>query len=164
MTAPAPAPPQGPGVYPPFPAPPAEGRGRRLGLGLGIGAAVLLLVCGGGVAAMIGLGVVASRAVNEQIEVVVSGYFDAVETQRFDDAYDMLCQQVRSRQREAEYTVETRADGPIRSYDVGQLGSTNLDLIVPVDVTYQDGRRTTLQVELNQNQQTGEFEVCGVGE
>ena len=38
-----------------FPAPPTEGRRFRIGLGLGIGALVVLLVCGGGVAAAVGL-------------------------------------------------------------------------------------------------------------
>ena len=38
----------------------------RIGLGLGIGGAALLLVCGGGVAAAVGLVSVMGRALNEQ--------------------------------------------------------------------------------------------------
>jgi hypothetical protein len=162
--APVPEPPQGPGVFPPFPAPPIEGKGRRLGLGLGIGAGVLLLICAGGVAAVIGLVTVANKALGEQVHVVVGDYFQAVEAKKYDDAYGMLCQDERDRATEAEFVSEEQAAKTISSHHVGDLGLTSVDMTVPVDVTYTDGQTGTLQVYLAQSPDTGEFQVCGVEE
>jgi hypothetical protein len=162
--APVPDPPQGPGVFPPFPAPPVEGKGLRIGLGLGIGAAVLLLVCGGGIAAVIGLAATMSSALNEQVHVVIGDYFDALEAKKYDDAYGMLCQTEKDRQTQAEFVSSEEAAAPIKSHQVGDLDLAAVDLAVPVQVTYTDGQSGTLQVYLAQSSDTGEFQVCGVQE
>jgi hypothetical protein len=159
-----PDPPQGPGVFPPFPAPPVEGKGLRIGLGLGIGAAVLLLVCGGGIAAVIGLGATMSGALNEQAHVVIGDYFVALEAKKYDDAYDMLCQTEKDRQTQAEFVSSEEAADPIESPDVGDLDCAAVDLTVPVQVTYTNGQTGTLEVYLEQSPDTGEFQVCGVQE
>ncbi|MEV4707015.1 hypothetical protein [Actinoplanes sp. NPDC049316] len=159
---PEPAPPQGPGVFPPFPAPPVEGRGRRVGLGLGLGAGVLVLVLGGGLAAVIGLTTVATRALNEQADVVVSDYLDAVRDKRYTEAYDMLCQQTKDTETEAEFTSQVSAEKPIATFDVGDVELTQMS--APVDVTYTDGSSAELRAYLAQNRRTGGFEVCRVEE
>jgi hypothetical protein len=168
MNAPAPAPPQGPGVYPPFPAPPVEGKGLRLGLGLGIGAAVLVLVCGGGIAALIGLSVVGERAVAEQADIVLGDYFGALEDKRYDDAYDQLCEQEQQKQSEAEFTREA-TDRQIVSHQIGDVTTgTSLEIVVPVTVTYADGRNGNLRVQLAQGEApedentAARLKVCGV--
>ncbi|MEV4637610.1 hypothetical protein AB0J80_09690 [Actinoplanes sp. NPDC049548] len=158
----APPPPQGPGVVPPFPAPPVEGRGRRVGLGVGVGAGVLVLVLGGGVAAAVGLATVATSALNEQADVVVGDYFDAVRDKRYGSAYDMLCQETRDRQTEAEFTRQVSAKEPISRYDVGDLNL--VDLSTPVDLTYADGSTDRVEAYLTQNRRTGRFEVCSIEE
>src|SRR3954466_13328603 len=160
----APAPPQGPGVIPPFPAPPTEGRGRRIGLGLGIGAFVALLVCGGGLAAAIGLTTVASRAFNEQAQVVVGDYLDDVKAKRYDEAYAALCSEARQAESQAEFTSRVATEEPIESYRVGELNLADVDLPVPVEVTYADGRTETLKAYLGQSRETGQFQVCSLGE
>jgi hypothetical protein len=160
----APAPPPGPGVYPPFPAPPTEGRGRRIGLGLGIGAAVLLLVCGGGIAAVIGLFTVTSSALNEQAHVVVGDYFDDVRAKRYNEAYDAQCQDAKDQESRAEFASRLAEDEPIASYRVGDLSLATVDLAVPVDVTYNNGDTGRLSVYLGQDSSTGGFQVCGVEE
>jgi hypothetical protein len=157
-----PPPPQGPGVYPPFPAPPVEGRGRRIGVGLGLGAGVLLLVCGGGVAAAVGLTRVMSSALNEQAEVVVGDYLEALRDREWSQAYDMLCAQAQQEETESQFTSRISTDDPIASWDVG-----NVDLVqlaAPVAVTYSDGDTADLRAYLGQNRQTGGFEVCSVEE
>ncbi|UQU63505.1 hypothetical protein COUCH_31540 [Couchioplanes caeruleus] len=159
---PVPEPPSGPGVVPPFPAPPVEGRGRRVGLGLGLGALVLVLVLGGGLAAFIGLTTVATRALNEQADVVVSDYLDAVRDKRYGEAYDMLCQQTRDNETEAEFTSQVSAGEPIASFDVGDVELVQMS--APVDVTYADGSTARLRAYLAQNRRTGGFEVCRVEE
>jgi hypothetical protein len=159
-----PDPPQGPGVFPPFPAPPVEGKGLRIGLGLGIGAAVLLLVCGGGIAAVIGVGATWTSSLNEHAHVVIGDYFDALEAKKYDDAYDMLCQSEKDRQTQAEFVSSEEAADPIESHEVGDLDLAAVDLTVPVQVTYTDGQTGTLEVYLEQSPDTGEFQVCGVQE
>ena len=161
---PVPAPPPGPGVFPPFPAPPVEGKGLRIGLGLGIGAAVLLLVCGGGIAAVIGLVSTMSSALDEQAHVVIGDYFEAIEAKKFDEAYGMLCSSEQQRQTQAEFVSSEESAAPIRSHDVGDLDLTAVTLAVPVDVVYTDGQTGTLEVYLEQSPDTGQFQVCGVEE
>ena len=161
---PAPAPPPGPGVYPPFPAPPTEGRGQRVGLGLGIGAGVLLLVCGGGVAAVIGLVSVAGRALNEQVHVVVGEYLDDVRAKRYNEAYDEQCQEAKDAETRVEFAKRVASDRPIASYRVGDMSLATIDFAVPVDVTYDNGDSGQLSVYLGQDPSTRRFQVCGVEE
>ncbi|WP_189082735.1 Rv0361 family membrane protein [Mangrovihabitans endophyticus] len=158
-----PEPPPGPGVAPPFPAPPIEGRGLRLGLGFGIGALVVLLFCGGGSAAAVGVGVVATRALNEQAHVVVGDYLDDVKARRYGAAYDSLCSAAKQAQSRAEFVRQAQSQARhITDYHVGDVDLTSNDLSVPVDVTYQNGASERLDVSLEQNQKTGEFQVCSV--
>jgi hypothetical protein len=158
----APPPPPGPGVHPPFPAPPVEGRGRRIGLGLGIAGGVLVLVCGGGAAALWGLGMAADDALNEQAGVVVGRYMDAVRDRDFDKAYDQLCPSAKRDESRSEYTARMSATEPVTVYDVGDLDVVTW--AVPVDVTYADGDVDRLRARIDQDTTTGAFEVCDVGE
>jgi hypothetical protein len=160
----APAPPPGPGVIPPFPAPPTEGRGARIGLGLGIGGAALLLVCGGGIAAGAGLISVMGKALNEQAHVVVGQFFAAVKAQKYTEAYNSQCQDVKAKESQAEFTHRITSTEPIASYSVGNVDLTSVELSVPVAVTYTDGGTADLQVYLGQDRETGEFQVCGIEE
>jgi hypothetical protein len=164
MTPAAPAPPHGPGVYPPFPAPPTEGRGLRVGLGLGVGAAVLLLVCGGGIAAAVGLVSVMSRALNEQAHVVVGDYFDDIQARHYNEAYDAQCQDAKQRESPAQFADRVAADEAIVSYHVGNVDLAAVNLSVPVDVRYDNGATGQLNVYLGQDTDTGQFQVCGVEE
>ena len=157
-----PPPPPGPGVQPPFPAPPIEGKGRRIGWGLGIGAGVLLLICGGGVAAVIGLGTAASRSLNEQAHKAVSAYLGAVRAQRYDQAYAMLCQQAKDDESPAAFRSRVSAMEPIANYQMGNLNTFNLT--VPVDATYDDGAVAQLVAYLGQNKDTAALEVCDLEE
>jgi hypothetical protein len=160
----APAAPPGPGVVPPFPVPPTEGRSLRIGLGLGIGGAALVLVCGGGVAAVAGLFSVMQRALNEQAHVVVGEFFAAVKAQRYAEAYKSQCQDVKDHQTQAEFTRRITSTEPIASYAVGDVDLTRVELSVPVTVTYTGGGTADLQVLLGQERETGEFQVCGIEE
>jgi hypothetical protein len=160
----APDPPRGPGVHPPFPAPPVEGRGLRIGMGLGIGAGVALLVCGGGVAAVIGLATTMTGALNEQATTVIDHYFDAIEAKKFDAAYGMQCASEQQRMTQSEFISSEEAATPIQKHDIGHLDLTNVDLAVPVTLTYTNGQTSTVQVYLQQSSDTGQFQVCGVEE
>jgi hypothetical protein len=156
-----PGPPPGPGVQAPFPAPPVEGRGRRIGMGVGIGAGLLALVAGVGVTAIIGVGAVSTRAINEQVGASVGGYFDALRDKHYHEAYEKLCASRRATVTEPQFTAEARKN-PIASYRLGDLRTT--DLTVPVDVRYSTGRDASLTAQLEQNRKTGGFEVCTIRE
>ena len=157
-----PPPPQGPGVYPPFPAPPVEGRSRRVGVGLGLGAAVLALVCGGGTIAGVGLFSVMSSALNEQADVVVTDYLEALRDREWSKAYGQLCDTARQGETEAEFTSRVSADEMITSWDVGDVDLVQSN--APVSVTYADGDKAQLRAYLEQSRETGGFEVCSVKE
>ncbi|BBH66612.1 hypothetical protein ACTI_32970 [Actinoplanes sp. OR16] len=157
-----PLPPAGPGVHPPFPAPPVEGRGRRIGMGLGIAGGILALVCGGGAVAIAGLATAMDNAINEQVDVVVSRYMEAVQDREFTKAYGLLCQDARSQESREDYITRMTASEQVAAYYVGDVDLTYGT--VPVDVTYADGDTAVVQAELAQNTSTGAFEVCGLGE
>jgi hypothetical protein len=149
-------------VQPPFPAPPVEGKGRRIGMALGIAAGVLVLVCGGGLAAVIGLGTSASKALDERAHKAVSQYLDALVARDYNRAYKQLCRQARDDETFLQYRARVTASEPIVRYTIGKLNVTNVT--VPVDATYDNGDTGRLEAYLGQNQDTGDFEVCDLGE
>ncbi|MFC7545351.1 hypothetical protein [Plantactinospora sp. GCM10030261] len=156
-----PPPPSGPGATPPFAAPPTEGRSLRLWLGLGAGALVAVLCCGGGGAALVGLVVSGTQAVNEQAQVVVGDYLRAVKDKEYDDAYRLLCDSDQQRESPSEFTDRLSAEPDIASYDVGEA-TVSTDISVPVTVTYSGGNQQAQRITLAQDRGTGQFEVCGV--
>ncbi len=155
-----PDPPAGPGVAPPFAAPPVEGRQTRLWLGLGAGALALALCCGGGGAAMIGLLVTGVQAIDEQGRAASTDYYQALVEQEYGAAYDQLCPQVRQQMSRREFERRAASAPQVTSFQVGEVDQNNLT--VSVDVTLRGGGRESQQVDLEQNQQTGQLEVCGV--
>jgi hypothetical protein len=157
-----PPPPPGPGVQPPFPAPPVEGKGKRIGWSLGIGAGVLLLICGGGIAAVIGLAASMTGALNEQAHKAVTQYLTALDAKQYGKAYALLCRQAKDDETPAEFQDRVGAMQPIQDYRLGDLDLLNLS--VPVDATYANGDTAELEAYLGQNRDTGGFEVCDVGE
>ncbi|MEU8817807.1 hypothetical protein [Actinoplanes sp. NPDC048796] len=158
-----PPPPQGPGVQPPFPAPPVEGKGRRIGMGLGIAGVVLVLVCGGGVAALIGLVSAGSSALQERAHTAVDDYLSALKAGNYKAAYGDLCESARRRESQADFQARVSAEEPIISWRLGKLEAT-YNLTVPVEATYAGGDVEQLTAELDQNTSTGEFEVCELAE
>ncbi|MEV0715490.1 hypothetical protein [Asanoa sp. NPDC050611] len=159
---PPPLPPRGPGVVPPFAAPPTEGRTNRLWLGIGAAGLFVLLCCGGGIAALTGLGVFGFRAIDERARVVVTDYVDALERAEYGEAYALLCDD-RQRQQSPDDFAATESLAPrIDSFHVRKTQTSTEDVIVPVDVTYQSGSTSTVRFVLAQDTGTGEFEVCGV--
>lgn len=159
-----PGPPPGPGVVPPFPVPPTEGHGGRLRMGMVLGGLALLLCCGGGGAALVGIGSVFTRAVNEQVDVVVGEYFTALQERRFDDAYGQLCADAKRSESAGEFNSRMGDEPGIVSYDIGTITASSAELAVPVELDYADGAVRDVQVALAQNTDTGRFEVCGVEE
>jgi hypothetical protein len=157
-----PAPPQGPGVYPPFPAPPVEGRGKRIGWGIGIAAGVAVLVCGGGTAAIIGIGISATGSLQEHAEATVGDYLDAVRAKRYDEAYGLLCDDAQDDESPAEFRSRVSAEEAITRWTFGDLDFTTLTL--PLDVTYTGGGTGELDAFLEQDTGTGELELCRLGE
>ncbi|WP_433302030.1 hypothetical protein ACQP2F_07860 [Actinoplanes sp. CA-030573] len=157
-----PAPPPGPGVYPPFPAPPVEGKGKRIGLSIGIAAGVVLLVCGGGLAAIIGVAVSSQGSYQEKAHAAVSGYLNALRDGRYDAAYGMLCDETQQGESPAAFRSKVTAEPAIRSYTMGKFDLVSWS--VPVDAVYDNGDSAKLEAYLGVDSGTGAFEVCELGE
>ncbi|MET8281839.1 hypothetical protein [Micromonospora sp. NPDC005174] len=156
----APAPPPGPGVAPPFAAPPTEGRRTRLWIGLGVGALAVLLCCGGGGTAVVGLAVSGVQAVREQGRTVTGDYYQALVEHNYGKAYDQLCDDAQRHESRPEFERRAAAEPQVTGFRVGEVDTTNLT--VGVDVTLDGGERERQQVSLGQDGQTGGMEVCGV--
>lgn len=156
-----PAPPPGPGVAPPFAAPPLEGRTLRVWLGIGVAGLAFLLCCGGGAAALVGLVVAGSQAIDEQSRAVVGDYFGALRDRDYDRAYELLCDPAQGQESPERFRQRVAAEPAISDYRVGK-SSTMDEITVPVEVTYTGGARDTLQVILRQDTRSGALEVCGI--
>lgn len=155
-----PPPPPGPGVAPPFAAPPTEGRRARLWLGLGVGALAVLLCCGGGGTAVIGLVVSNVQAIQEQGRAVTGDYYQGLVERKYERSYDVLCDAARRRESRSEFERRVAAEPQIDSYRVGEVNTT--DLTVPVEVTFSDGGRGSQRVTLEPDRQTGDMRICGI--
>ncbi|MBQ0980397.1 MULTISPECIES: hypothetical protein [Micromonospora] len=156
----APAPPPGPGVAPPFAAPPTEGRRTRLWIGLGVGALAVVLCCGGGGTAVVGLAVSGVQAIREQARTVTGDYYQALVERDYGRAYEQLCDDAQRRESRPEFERRASAEPQVSAFRVGEVDTTSLT--VPVDVTLAGGDREQQQVRLGQDGETGGVEVCGV--
>lgn len=132
----------------------------RLWLGIGVAALAVLLVCGGGGAALIGLLVSGTEAVNEQARAVVTDYLDAVDDDQFNQAYNLLCDSTKQRESPAEFARRVGAEPEIASFQVGDVLVGN-ELRVPVDVTYVQGGQDQLLVLLEEDP-VGGLTICGI--
>ncbi|MEU7752775.1 hypothetical protein AB0B57_30000 [Micromonospora sp. NPDC049101] len=156
----APAPPPGPGVAPPFAAPPTEGRRTRLWIGLGVGALAVVLCCGGGGSAVVGLFVTGVQAVREQARTVTGDYYQALVERNYGRAYEQLCDDAQQRESQPEFERRAAAEPQVAAFRLGEVDTINLTM--PVDVTLDGGGREQQQVILGRDGQTGGVEVCGV--
>jgi hypothetical protein len=154
--------PGGPGVRPPFAAAPVEGRTARLWLSLGVAGALLVLCCGAGIAAVAGLAITGTQAINEQAQRTADDYLSARVDGDWEEAYEQRCQRDRQAESLRAYTERVSALPRIESYELGQIEiSPRGDLRLPAVVDYVDGGSERLLVPLDQNPETGQFEVCG---
>jgi hypothetical protein len=155
----APAPPAGPGVQPPFAAPPSEGRTARVWIGLGVAALAVVLCCGGGLAAGVGLFVTGNAAVNEQAHAAVEEYLQAVGAGRYGHAYRLLCDELRERQSQREFTVRVSEEPRVREYELLRTRVRGSEVVVPANVTYTDGTQDS--VDFRVTQEGGQLRFCG---
>jgi hypothetical protein len=131
-------------------------------LGLGLAGGVLAACCGVGVVAVGGLLVLGQEAINEQAQRAVTDYLVAVTEQDWEEAYRLRCERDRQAESLPEFTSRVSAQPPIDDYQVRDIDpAPDGDITVPVAVTYADGTGATLIVPLDQNTETGRFEVCG---
>lgn len=161
-------PPPGPGVRPPFVAAPIEGRRARLGLSLGLAGGLLAACCGVGGVAVGGLVLLGEQALNEQAQRAVDDYLAAVAEQEWQEAYEQRCAADREAESLREFTDRISDRPRIEEYSLGDLrietGDDPLgvdgEMSVPADISYADGTDTVLEIPVDQNPETGQFEVC----
>ncbi|MBX6357549.1 MAG: hypothetical protein IRZ05_17065, partial [Micromonosporaceae bacterium] len=139
--------------------PPSEGRTARVWLGLGLGAAAVVLCCAGGLAAVVGLFVTGSAAINEQAHAAVEDYLQAVGAGRYGQAYRQLCDQLREQQSLSEFTADVTEHPRVREYELLKSKIRDDEVVVPANVTYTD--RTSESVTYRVIQEGGELRFCG---
>ncbi|HWH00839.1 MAG TPA: hypothetical protein VNV66_16355, partial [Pilimelia sp.] len=137
-----------------------DGRSARLWTSLGVAALAVVLCCGGGIAAAVGLVVTETHALNEKGRAAVADYLDDVRAGRYRDAYEDLCPDLKRRESAQEFAARLADEPAIADYRLREVQLPGLEL--PVEVTYRDGDRDTLRFSLAQDRETGELEVCGV--
>ncbi|MFD0784547.1 hypothetical protein ACFQZ8_11555, partial [Micromonospora azadirachtae] len=120
----------------------------------------VLLCCGGGGSAVVGLAVSGVQAVREQGRTVSTDYYQALVDRNFGQAYDQLCDDAQRRESQPDFESRVAAEPQVTAYRVGDVDTNNLT--VPVDVMLEGGRRERQQVILGQDPQTGGLEVCGI--
>src|SRR5689334_13140130 len=86
-----PQPPPGPGVQPPFVAPPTDGTRRRRGWAIGLSIGAVVAICALGVAALVGLGFLLVRVVQDEAKATVVSYLSALRDKDYETAYGLLC-------------------------------------------------------------------------
>jgi hypothetical protein len=141
-------------------APPIEGRTARIWIGLGVAGLAVLLCCGGGTAAVVGLMLTGTEALNERGRMVVREYLDAVSDDDFHTAYRLLCDDAQEDETESEFADRVSREPDIVSYTLHDLQVT--DLTLEAQVRYAGGSEDSLRFLLAQDRNTGELEVCGV--
>jgi hypothetical protein len=160
-----PAPPAGPGVQPPFAAPPSEGRTARVWLGLGVAGLAVVLCCGGGIAALVGLIVTGTAAINERAHTAVEEYLQAVGAERYDQAYRMLCDELREQESLSEFRSQVVGAPKVREYVLHETRLRNDgDIVVPADVTYTNDVQESVNYRVTQDSGSGEIRFCGTTE
>jgi hypothetical protein len=157
-----PGPPDGPGVQPPFAAPPQEGRTTRVWLGLGAAGLAVLLCCGGGLAAFIGLALTGVESVNERAHAAVAKYLQDLGAGKYPDAYKLLCDDIRNQQSLSDFAARMSERPKVTDYVLHRAKIINNgEIDVPADVTYTDSTSGQVTYRLVTDQDTGEVEVCG---
>jgi hypothetical protein len=131
----------------------------RLWWALGTGALAILLCCGGGIAVFVGMIVTGTRAAQEQAEQTVGHYVESLERGKFDEAYNLVCDELQQR-----YTADDLEDLERRTvtstgFTVGNLDLTTLQ--IPVQLRYASGEPREVTYQLTQDKSTGKIEVCG---
>lgn len=133
----------------------------RMWLGLGVAGLSVLLCCGAGAAALVGLAVAGSQAIDEQAGTVVGDYYAALRDRDYERAYDLLCDPLQQRESPQGFQARMASRPAVTGYRVGDPSTMN-EVTVPVEVTYSGGTRASQQVTLRQDTRSGELEICGV--
>lgn len=158
--APVPPPPVGPGVQPPFAAPPTDGTRQRRWIAFGLSIGAVMLVCVGGLLGVGGLVVLGVQVIREEAVSTVNSYLAAIQDEKYDDAYDRLCDAAQSRTSRAQFSRAQAQLPRISSFSVGQAELAD-KILVPATIRYNDRTIRTVRFVMEQDQSTGAIEVCG---
>jgi hypothetical protein len=151
-----PGPPPGPGVRAPFAAPPSERDRKRMWIGLTLGAVLLVVCCGGGIVAFIGLVVAQNRAIPAEASAVVDRYLTALRDEHYQDAYDLLCGDARNTYHYDFYVQRVRSQPPVRDWTIERVLVAGAEVRVDVELDPSGAWSYTLV----EDQQAGGLRIC----
>jgi hypothetical protein len=124
------------------------------------GLAVVLL-CGVGLASVVGLVLTGTAAINEQAHTAVEDYLQAVGAGRYPRAYNLLCDELRDRQSLSEFTAEVSGQPKVREYELLQTRMRNSgEAVVPANVTYANGVQSSVTYRVVAGNR-GSLSFCG---
>jgi hypothetical protein len=150
-------------VQPPFVAPPTDGTRRRRGWAIGLSIGAVVAICALGVAAIVGLGFLLVRVVQDEAKASVVSYLSALRDEDYETAYALLCDDQQASTSERQFEREQR-DGPaVVGFEVDDVEITER-FEVPAQVSYDNGERESVRFIVEQDPTTGGFEVCGVAD
>jgi hypothetical protein len=147
-------------VTPPFTAPPSDRNRKGLWIGLGVGALALILCCVGGLVGFGFLAVNTSKQLETQATDVVSSYLEALGNRDYAAAYSHLCPALTRRMTEGEFAEQQQMRPRPVSFHV-QKPQVGNRVIVPADVTYDNGSSALRRYELKQEMGSQNLRICG---
>jgi hypothetical protein len=153
-------PPRGPGVVPPFAAPPNDGIRKRMWIGLGLGAAALVICLIGGVVGLGALVVSSSAARRDAATAVVTKYLDAWQARQYRRAYDLTCDDIKSKTSLNDFAAALDQD-TLASFELEQAVLTADDTYVPATLRFTGGDVRTERISVVV-QSDGDSVVCGL--
>lgn len=145
---------------PPFVAPPRDGATRRRTVAWVLAGVAVLVICAGGLVGLGGLAVFGTQMIIDQSRAAVTDHLTAVQNGDYQAAYEALCDAERERVSLAEFRRLQEEPGEIISFTVHEPQITE-QIVVPADVRYADGAERRVRFLLEQDTETGAFEVCG---
>jgi hypothetical protein len=148
-------------VQPPFVAPPTDGALRRRGQTIALIIAVVFVCCVGSAGGLGGLAFLSERAFVDESRGVVTKYLNAIQHKDYKTAYSLVCKQIRTHTTEPEFASSFDSEPPLVDFTVGDPEIQQNVIDVPVTVGTSDGRVANHSFIVTQDEETGEFRVCG---
>lgn len=151
--------PRGPGVVVPFAAPPRDPDKSRVAVGIVAGITVFVLVCGGALAAAVGVLVWSSSELTTQSVTAADAFLDDIVDEDYGAAYKSLCVQKRKQLDQREFTEDWSETAVVEAQALS-VGSDDQGPVVYAEVRLADGATQNIELTVVLEQQNMKMAVC----
>ncbi|QSB04405.1 hypothetical protein [Natronoglycomyces albus] len=155
-----PPPPDFDGDIVPFAAPPKERNSTRFTLALVGGILGAVLLCGGVIFAVVTMTFQLESAVREEVVAVTDQFLEDIEQQRYQSAYESLCNSKRDEADQRVYEREWQGwDTSGWTADISRVSQTAAgDLLLPVE--FADGQEWLFEISFDGGDNLLDIQVC----